>query len=372
MLWESDLPIEDVKRFQRQVIVPKVGVEGQLLLNKSKVLVIGMGGLGSPVLMYLATTGIKKIGIVDYDRVELHNLQRQVIHTESNIGEYKTKSAADFIEKLNSTIKIEVFNEYLNKNNIEKIISAYDIIADCCDSIELRYLINDTCRILNKKLVCASVLKWEGQICVIANNSACFRCIFPEPKTNAPNCATSGVIGPVCGIIGSMQATEIFKLITNSPEENENKNYGNLIIYNSFTNKINSFKKEYKKCKVCLTKEMSFNLPFQSCSVPDKINTLSWDSIIKHLPEYKIIDIRSPEHFKLFRIKNSINIPSCDLLSENNLKKIKGFDSPVVLNCYKGISSQEKTKFLKEQGINAYSSYGGIEGFKDFIGFEDL
>jgi thiosulfate sulfurtransferase len=174
-----------------------------------------------------------------------------------------------------------------------------------------------------------------------------------------------------------MQANEMIKLIVDANKDFSNlkceHNIGNLIVVNGFTNEIKSIKKCYKKCAVCLSKNMPMTIPFlKTCDLGSKNNSISWDAVVRNLSGYKIIDIRSPEHFKLFRVKNSINIPASDLLKDDNIKKIKGFDTPVIVSCYKGITSQEKAKSLNELGIDAYSSYGGIEGFKEYIGFDDL
>ncbi|KAI5183307.1 adenylyltransferase and sulfurtransferase, partial [Pancytospora epiphaga] len=212
-LWESDINIESVKRYSRQMVVPGIGIEGQMAISRAKVLVVGAGGLGSPVITYLAMAGIGELGIADYDRVELHNLQRQSIHTEDMVGEYKTRSAVGFIRKINRTVKVVEHCVAVDVGNIKGIIGGYEVIVDCSDNAKLRYVINDACREMGKDLVCGSVLRWEGQVFILSRTGSCFRCIFPVPKESAANCDQSGVVGPMCGVIGSMQAVEVMKVI---------------------------------------------------------------------------------------------------------------------------------------------------------------
>lgn len=369
MLWESDLPIEDIQRYSRQIVLPKIKVEGQKALDNARVLIVGMGGLGSPVLMYLATTGIRDIGIVDFDRVELHNLQRQVIHREKSIGELKTKSAKEFAMQLNSSIRITDYNVRCNETNVLDIIKNYDVVADCCDDIQLRYILNDACRVMDKDLVSASVLRWEGQICVVPRSSACYRCMFPSMKTSAPSCDSSGVMGPVCGIVGSMQANEIVKLITQGNTPCGEERVGELILFNGLTNTTKTLRKKYKFCDVCATGKMG-KTSFKNCPVQDSgaVTELPWSHIVGNLSKYKIVDIRSNDQFGMFRVSGSVNIPDVG----RNLEAIRGFDKPIVVSCYRGISSLGAAKFLKDHGIEVYSSAGGIEGFKDFVGFKGL
>lgn len=368
MLWESDLPVEDVQRYSRQTILPQVNVKGQKALDSARVLIVGMGGLGSPVLMYLATTGIREIGIVDFDKVELHNLQRQVVHREKSVGEPKTRSAKEFAVQLNSTIRVTEYNIYCCKSNVMDIVGNYDVVADCCDDIQLRYILNDACRVLGKDLVSASVLRWEGQICVAPRSGACYRCIFPAMKTSAPTCDSSGVMGPVCGVVGSMQASEIVKLILESASNPSPEGIGQLILFNGLTNTIKTLRKKYKLCNVCRTGKMG-ETGFKSCVPQSSGGTaLPWSHIVSNIPKYKIVDIRSRDQFGMFRVAGSVNIPDID----RSLETIRGFDKPIVVSCYRGISSAEAAKFLKSNGIEAYSSAGGIEGFKDFVGLKNM
>lgn len=364
---EPKIHEKDVERYSRQIIVPMVGTEGQEKLAEAKVLIVGLGGLGSPVLMYLATAGVGTIGIVDYDKVELHNLQRQVIHGEEDVGRNKTESAAKFASRVNLTVKIVEHNVRLDdRTEIAELVKKYDVIADCCDNVGLRYKLNDACRVVERDLVSASALRWEGQVCVIARDSACYRCTFPEMKTDPPSCETSGVIGPMCGVIGSIQANEVLKMILlgrTVPKQTDGTNVGKLILYNGFINSFKIFQKSYKICTVCKTRDMG-SVTSAVCECDESVSNevLPW-AIIMESGEYAIVDIRSSEYFQMFRVHDSVNIP--DVAKE--VERIRGFQRPVVVTCYRGVSSRNAVKVLRKNGIEAYSAQDGMEGFKEYM-----
>ena len=204
-------------RYSRNIILNNIGGVGQKKLLLSKVLVVGAGGLGSPILYYLAATGIGTIGIIDYDIVEISNLQRQILHSTKDITRKKTLSAKEKLNELNPDIKIKIYNEKLNLNNINNIIKEYDIIADGSDNFETRFILNDNCFKQKKILVSGAVQGFEGYISTFKFldrfSSPCYRCIFPEPppENSVDNCSTAGILGSVAGVVGSMQATEIVK-----------------------------------------------------------------------------------------------------------------------------------------------------------------
>jgi molybdopterin/thiamine biosynthesis adenylyltransferase len=203
-------------RYSRQIFIEDVGIEGQRALLNAKVLVIGAGGLGSVVLPYLAAAGVGTLGIVDFDKVEWHNLNRQIIHKESSVGAYKVESAFSFLQDLNTTISIQKINMRLTSSNIEGIIKEYDIIIDCSDNFDTRYLVNDTCVYLDKVLVYGSVFAFEGQVAVFNyEGSRNLRDIFPERPdlSTVPNCDVNGVLGPLPGVIGSMMAMLCIEVI---------------------------------------------------------------------------------------------------------------------------------------------------------------
>ncbi|MCL9804160.1 HesA/MoeB/ThiF family protein [Flavobacterium amniphilum] len=219
------LTITDILRYGKPMLLPEVGESGQLKLKNTKVLVIGAGGLGCPVLQYLATSGVGTIGIIDFDKVELHNLHRQVLYSEESVGFSKAECAKTTLQRLNPNVNYPVFNEKLTIDNAEKILSGFDVIVDGCDNFTTRYLVNDTCVKLDKPLVYGSILKFEGQMAVFNHKgSKNLRDIFPlapNPE-NVPNCSLNGVLGTFPGIIGTMMAQETLKLIMDLPVlENE-------------------------------------------------------------------------------------------------------------------------------------------------------
>ena len=210
-----DLNDKDIDRYSRNILLPEIGGEGQYKLLQAKVLIIGMGGLGSPLLMYLAAAGIGNITIIDSDKVELSNLQRQVIHNTYNIGKFKVDSAKNFIDQINPEINITKINSRIDEHNINDLISKNDVIADGSDNFKTRFLVADTCYRLKKTLVSAAITKYEGQISTWKNSEKlpCYRCLFAnEPiNNNANNCSSNGVLGSIGGVFGSLQATEVIK-----------------------------------------------------------------------------------------------------------------------------------------------------------------
>lgn len=227
------ITIPDFLRYNRQMMLPEIGETGQEKLKNAKVLVIGAGGLGCPILQYLVPGGVGNIGIVDFDVVELHNLHRQILYTESQIGQAKVTTAASILKTLNPLVNIIAFEEKLSTENTERIISAFDIIVDGSDNFTTRYLVNDTCVKLGKSLIYGSILKFEGQMAVFNHNgSKNLRDLFPEPPNpeDVPNCSVNGVMGTLPGIMGTMMAHETLKLIMDLPTlENE------LVLYNTLS-----------------------------------------------------------------------------------------------------------------------------------------
>jgi molybdopterin/thiamine biosynthesis adenylyltransferase len=215
--------IQDFLRYNRQMMLPEIGDIGQEKIKQAKVLVIGAGGLGCPILQYLATAGVGTIGIVDFDLIEIHNLHRQILYTEETVGQAKTPTAKTVVEKLNPLITVIPFDEKLTPENASQIIQGFDFVVDGSDNFKTRYLVNDTCVNLNKTLVYGSILKFEGQIAVFNHNGGKnLRDLFPEmpdPK-DVPNCNLNGVLGTLPGIIGTMMAHETLKLILDLPTLN--------------------------------------------------------------------------------------------------------------------------------------------------------
>ena len=211
---------EVFQRYSRQIFIEEIGVSGQRKIMQAKVLVVGAGGIGSPVIQYLAASGVGTLGIVDFDRVELHNLNRQVIHHEAQVGRPKVASAAEFVGKLNSAINVQAIDQQLNPENAKSLLKDYDIVLDGSDNFTTRYIVNDTCVELQKPLVYGSIFGFEGQVAVFNyQGSKNLRDLFPEPPApeDVPNCDRHGVLGPLPGMVGSMMAMEALKIITDLP-----------------------------------------------------------------------------------------------------------------------------------------------------------
>lgn len=212
--------VQEYLRYNRQMMLPEIGDEGQEKLKKAKVLVIGAGGLGCPILQYIATAGIGTIGIVDFDKIEIHNLHRQILYTQNQVGKSKAITAKETLEEMNPLISIVVFEEKLTSENAKQLIEQFDIVVDGSDNFATRYLVNDTCVALGKALVYGSILKFEGQLAVFNyKGSKNLRDLFPEPPNpkDVPNCSLNGVLGTLPGIIGTMMAHETLKLIMDLP-----------------------------------------------------------------------------------------------------------------------------------------------------------
>lgn len=232
--------IQEFLRYSRQTMLPEISDSGQEKLKKAKVLVIGAGGLGCPILQYIATAGVGTIGIIDFDKIEIHNLHRQILYTENQVGQAKAKTAKSVLESLNPLISVTAFEEKLTVENAVQIIQNFDVIVDGCDNFATRYLVNDTCGTLGKSLVYGSILKFEGQMAVFHHKgSKNLRDLFPEPPDpkDVPNCNLNGVMGTLPGIIGTMMAHETLKLIMDLPTlENE------LVLLNTLNWSFNKLK----------------------------------------------------------------------------------------------------------------------------------
>ena len=234
------LNLNHFKRFEKQIILKKIGVAGQKKIFSSSVLIIGMGGLGCPLLSYLAASGIGKIGIVDFDKVEISNLNRQTLFNLNDIGKFKVTQAKKVVKKINSKLKIEIFKKKLISKNINKICKSFDIICDGTDNFETRYLINDYCKKNKKILISSAISKFDGQLMKFnfKKKGPCFRCFMPIKPSEENNCQNEGIFSPVAGIMGSLQANEVLKTILNSKDNLE----GGLIIFNSLKTQLRKLK----------------------------------------------------------------------------------------------------------------------------------
>ncbi|RAX58951.1 adenylyltransferase [Helicobacter monodelphidis] len=242
---------EQMERYSRQVLLDDIGLSGQEKIYNAKVLVIGLGGLGSPVALYLAAAGVGKMGLVDGDSVDLSNLQRQIIHSMIDIGIPKVESARNKILAVNPEVEVETYQTFLNATNILEIVSGYDVIVDGTDNFATKFLINDACVLANKPFSHGGILRFGGQTMSIKpKESACYACIFdrPPPQNTIPTCASAGILGAVAGMLGSIQAAEVLKIITGIGEPL----YGRFLSYDAKTMKFRNIKiKRNVRCRVC-------------------------------------------------------------------------------------------------------------------------
>ena len=241
---------EQIKRYSRHIILPEVGGKGQRRLLNSSVLLVGAGGLGCPAALYLAAAGVGRLGIVDFDRVDLSNLQRQILHHTHDVGRPKVLSAVDSIGEINPDVKVEPHQAQLSSENVKEIISGYDVIVNGCDNFPTRYLLNDACYFLKKPMVDGSIFRFEGQVTVFFPGKGCYRCLYPAPPPPGlvPSCAEAGVLGVLCGVIGSIQALEAIKLILGSGETLVNR----LLFFDALTMEFRQVKiRRDPECPVC-------------------------------------------------------------------------------------------------------------------------
>jgi adenylyltransferase/sulfurtransferase len=243
---------DQVRRYARHIILPGIGVDGQRKLMDASVLVIGAGGLGSPAAMYLAAAGVGTIGLVDFDRVELSNLQRQLLHDTDDVGRPKVESAKDRLSSLNPNVDVVAHETLLSSENAFEVLGTYDVVVDGTDNFPVRYLVNDACQMLGKPLVYGSIYQWEGQASVFlpGPDTPCYRCLFPEPPPpgTVPSCAEGGVFGVLPGIVGSIQAAEAIKLVLGTGEPL----VGKLLLYDALRNEFTTVKLRWDPdCPVC-------------------------------------------------------------------------------------------------------------------------
>tara|TARA_B100000767_G_C19738641_1_gene525084 strand:- start:688 stop:1437 length:750 start_codon:yes stop_codon:yes gene_type:complete len=232
--------LKDFQRFEKQIILKKIGISGQKKIKNSKILIVGMGGLGSPLLTYLASSGVCNFGIIDHDRVEISNLNRQILFNSSDIGKFKVNQAKIKVKKIYNQIKIKTFRTKITKKNINKVLNRYQIICDGTDNFETRYLINDHCKKNRKILISAAISKFDGQVFKFnfKLRGPCFRCFMPEKPDQENSCGTEGIFSPLAGIIGSLQANEVLKTILELKEDLDN----NVLIFNSLQTTIRKVK----------------------------------------------------------------------------------------------------------------------------------
>ncbi|XP_053317234.1 adenylyltransferase and sulfurtransferase MOCS3 isoform X1 [Spea bombifrons] len=377
-LTNNILKNSDILRYSRQLILPEFGIKGQLNLSNSSVLVIGCGGLGCPLAQYLAASGIGRLGLVDYDIVEMSNLHRQILHFEKRQGMPKSVSVVKTLKKLNSAVEYVPYHVMLNPDNVLELIQQYDVIADCSDNVPTRYLVNDACVVAGKPLVSASALRWQGQLTVYNHQGGpCYRCLFPTPPPpeTVTNCADGGVLGIVPGIIGCMQALEVLKIAAGMPSSYS----GTMLLYDALDGQFRNIKIRAKKldCGVCGINSETLILEdyetFCGSSISDKCRMLSLLPNEERLTvqDYKkflddgvphvLIDVRPQVEVDICHLPHSTNISLTHLEQKNELwihylstklAEIKCIENQtaktVVVICKHGNDSQKAVKVLKE------------------------
>lgn len=355
---------EELKRYARHLSLPDISISEQNKLKKAKVLVVGAGGLGSPLLLYLAAAGVGEIGIIDHDKVDASNLQRQILYTENDIDEPKAKQAANRVIAMNKWAKVKVYEEAFNIENARAIISEYDIIADGTDNFPTRYLVNDASVLEGKVNVYASVFRYEGQVSVFnflkedGERGPNYRDLFPEPPPpeSVPNCAEGGVLGALVGIIGSMQATEVIKVITGVGEPL----VGKLFIFDAatFSSQSLKFKKRKDIAIKHLTEYKAYCIPGEIEGNIDAATLKQW---MENGEDFQLLDVRTEHERDLGNIGGE-HIPLAELAKEAPaLDKTK----TTVVYCKMGVRSAQAIRILKAyHGFEALLNLkGGLSGY---------
>ena len=367
------LTVDEVRRYSRHLIIPDVAMAGQQRLMNAKVLCVGAGGLGSPALMYLAAAGVGTIGIVEFDTVDESNLQRQIIHGQSDIGKSKAQSAKEKISEINPYVQVITHEVRLDNSNVKEIFSQYDIIVDGTDNFATRYLVNDACVLLKKPYVWGSIYRFDGQASVFwAEYGPCSRCLYPEPPPPGmvPSCAEGGVLGVLCATIGSIQTTEAIKVITGVGEPM----IGSLMIYDALEMSFRKIKvRKDPNCPLC------GDNPTQSDLLPDydafcgvlsdaaevavKDSTISVAELANKIDandDFYLVDVREPSEFEIVRIPGSHLIPKQGFLDGTVLATLPQ-DKPIILHCKSGVRSAECLAILKGAGFaDATHVAGGV------------
>ena len=366
----AELTVDEVRRYSRHLIIPDVGMTGQKRLKNAKVLCVGAGGLGSPALLYLAAAGVGTLGIVDFDVVNESNLQRQVIHGQSDVGRSKAESARDSIREINPYVNVIVHKERLDSDNAMQIFAGYDLIVDGTDNFATRYLVNDACVLLGKPYVWGSIYRFDGQASVFwAEYGPCYRCLYPEPPPPGmvPSCAEGGVLGVLCASIGSIQVNEAIKVITGIGEPLA----GRLMIYDALEMTYRSVKvRKDPECPVCgknptVTELIDYE---EFCgAVSEEAQEAAAGSTItaRQLKDMQdagenifLVDVREPNEYEIVSIPGSVLIPKGEFLSGAALERLPQ-DKRVVLHCKSGARSAECLAIVKNAGFSDAVHVGG-------------
>jgi sulfur-carrier protein adenylyltransferase/sulfurtransferase len=376
---DFDLSHAEILRYSRHLLIPEVGLEGQKKLKNASALIIGTGGLGSPVSLYLAAAGIGRIGLVDFDVVDSTNLQRQVIHGTSRVGTLKVDSARARLEDLNPTIQVDTYNEVFTSANARSIANDYDILIDGTDNFPTRYLTNDLCVFLGKPNVYGSIYRFDGQVSVFdARVGPCYRCLFPEPPppNTVPSCAEGGVLGVLPGTIGTIQATEAIKVLLGigSPLT------GRLLLYNALDMSFDFVNlRKNPKCRVCgPNADIKDLVDYDAfCGVPgrghdDSSAGLDWDidapwlaNLLGGTTPPLLLDVREPHELQISALPGTLNIPLGSLAA-----RLSELDSAreMVVFCKSGIRSTRALELLTGAGFKKVKNLkGGINAWAQSV-----
>ena len=366
---------EELLRYSRHLLIPDVGYEGQQKLKAASVLIVGTGGLGSPVALYLAAAGVGRLGIVDYDVVDASNLQRQVIHQTSGLGGLKVESARRRMLDLNPYIQVDAYNDILTSQNASDLSAGYDLIVDGTDNFPTRYLINDLCVLTNRPYVYGSIFRFEGQVSVFdARTGPCYRCLFPEPPPpgTVPSCAEGGVFGVLPGTIGTLQATEVIKLILGIGEPLT----GKLLLYDAMDMSFQTVKlRKNPNCSVCgphptVTELIDYE---QFCGVPARdthvdmlpdalsIDPAELSALLMNGNRLRLLDVREPVELQVSSLPGAVNIPLGQL--PMHLDEL-GRGEEIVVFCRTGVRSSRALSILTEAGFEHVRNLrGGINAW---------
>ncbi len=372
-----ELNKDEYQRYSRHIILPEVGLEGQKRLKAASVLCIGSGGLGSPLLLYLAAAGIGRIGLVDFDIVDSSNLQRQIIHSESWVGKPKIESAKNRIHSINPHCQVDLYETAISSENALDILAPYDVVVDGTDNFPTRYLTNDACVLLDKPNVYGSIFRFEGQATVFNyQGGPNYRDLYPEPPPPGmvPSCAEGGVLGVLCGIIGTIQATEAIKIILGA----ENTLSGRLLLYNAWDMKFRELKLRPNPERPVIEKLIDYQ---EFCGIPQAAaaeanNEIAEMSVqdLKQLMDsgddnFVLLDVRNPNEYQIAKIDGSVLIPLSELEDGDGVKKVKELVNGhrLIAHCKMGGRSAKALNILKEAGIEGTNVKGGIAAWSQEI-----
>ncbi|MEG4218057.1 molybdopterin-synthase adenylyltransferase MoeB [Microcoleus sp. Pol14C6] len=376
---EIQLNKQEYERYSRHLILPEVGLEGQKRLKAASVLCIGTGGLGSPLLLYLAAAGVGRIGIVDFDVVDHSNLQRQVIHGTSWVGKPKIESAKNRILEINPFCQVDLYETRVSSENAIDIATPYDIIIDGTDNFPTRYLMNDVCVLLNKPNVYGSIFRFEGQATVFNyEGGPNYRDLYPEPPPPGmvPSCAEGGVLGVLCGVVGSIQATEAIKIILGQGTTLS----GRLLLYNALDMTFRQLKLRPNPVRPVIEKLIDYE---QFCGIPQAKDKEAQDQ--KKIPEmtvtelkelidsgakdFVLLDVRNPNEYQICQIPGSVLVPLPDIEHGAGVAKVKELlnGHRLIAHCKMGGRSAKALGILKEAGIEGINVKGGITAWSEEV-----